>query len=420
MRSERMVVQAARLAFLGVLFAAAGFAARAQAAPIAGPAGDSFPLATDVRLGGDEAQTRFVMDLSRKIDLHVFTLADPYRVIVDIPQISFRLPPKTGESGRGLIKAFRFGLVMPGGSRIVIDLAKPARVDKAFVVDPADGAPARLVVELAATDRENYLRKIAFDQRFARTQTSPSREQQTSAGDARPLIVLDPGHGGIDTGTKGPNGQIEEKDIVLDFAMRLREKVESLSKYRVLLTRSDDTFVPLAERVRFAREAGAALFISIHADSLPRREGDAQGATVYTLSETATDPAAARLAEQENRADVIAGVDLKDQPEDVAGILIDLAQRETKTFSVQFAQKLIGTIKQTTRLHKEPLKSAGFRVLRAPDVPSVLVELGYVSNKEDLQSLSSDGWRDRTAKSMAAAIDGYFATHLAGARAGSN
>jgi len=258
-----MVVQAARLAFLGVLFAAVGFAARAQAGPIAGPAADSFPLATDVRLGGDEAQTRFVMDLSRKIDLHVFTLADPYRVIVDIPQISFRLPPKTGESGRGLIKAFRFGLVMPGGSRIVIDLAKPARVDKAFVVDPADGAPARLVVELAATDRENFLRKIAFDQRFARTQTSPSREQQTSAGDARPLIVLDPGHGGIDTGTKGPNGQIEEKDIVLDFAMRLREKVESLSKYRVLLTRSDDTFVPLAERVRFAREAGAALFISI-------------------------------------------------------------------------------------------------------------------------------------------------------------
>src|SRR5262249_27207777 len=150
----------------------------------------------------------------------------------DVPQVSFRLPPKTGESGRGLIKAFRFGLVMPGGSRIVIDLAKPAHVDKAFVVDPADGAPARLVVELAATDRESFLRKIAFDQRFARTQTSPPREQQTSAGDARPLIVLDPGHGGIDTGTKGPNGQME-KDIVLDFAIRLREKVESLSKYRV-------------------------------------------------------------------------------------------------------------------------------------------------------------------------------------------
>jgi len=416
MGSQRMVLQAARLAFLGALVAAAGWAAGAPAA-LAAP--DSFPLATDVRLGGDETQTRFVMDLSRKIDLHVFTLADPYRVVVDIPQITFRLPSKAGETGRGLIKAFRFGLVMPGGSRIVIDLGKPARVEKAFVVDPVEGAPARLVLELAATDREGFLRKVAFDQRFARAQAPLPREQQSSSGDVRPLIVLDPGHGGIDTGTKGPNGQME-KDIVLDFAKRLREKVESLGKYRVLLTRSDDTFVPLAERVRFAREAGAALLLSIHADSLPRREGDAQGATVYTLSETATDPAAARLAEQENRADVIAGVDLKDQPDDVAGILIDLAQRETKTFSTQFAHKLVATIKRTARLHKEPLKSAGFRVLRAPDVPSVLVELGYVSNKEDLQSLLSDSWRDRTADAMTSAVDGYFSTHIAGARTGSN
>jgi len=416
MRSEPMVIQAVRLAFFGALIAGIGLAAGALAAPVSA---DSFPVATDARLGGDDTQTRFVVDLSRKVDPHVFTLADPYRVVVDVPQVTFRLPPKAGETGRGLIKAFRFGLVMPGGSRIVLDLVKPARVDKAFVVDAADGAPARLVLDLVATDRDSFLHKIALDQRFAHAQAPPSREQQSSSGDARPVIVLDPGHGGIDTGTKGPNGQME-KDIVLDFAKRLREKIETPGKYRVLLTRSDDTFVPLAERVRFAREAGAGLFISIHADSLPHKEGDAQGATVYTLSETATDPAAARLAEQENRADVIAGVDLKDQPDDVAGILIDLAQRETKTFSVQFANKLVGTMKQTTRMHKEPIKSAGFRVLRAPDVPSVLVELGYVSNKEDLQSLSSDSWRDHTANAMASAIDGYFSAHLAGVRAGAN
>ncbi len=418
MRSQPMVIQAMRLAFFGALIAGMGLAAGALA-PVSA---DSFPIATDARLGGDESQTRFVMDLSRKVDLHVFTLADPYRVVLDIPQVTFRLPPKAGETGRGLIKAFRFGLVMPGGSRIVIDLNKPARVDKAFVVDAADGAPARLVLDLVTTDRDSFLRKIALDQRFAHGQvpvTPASHEQQASGGDGRPVIVLDPGHGGIDTGTKGPNGQME-KDIVLDVAKRLKEKIETTSKYRVLLTRSDDAFVPLAERVRFAREAGAALFISIHADSLPHREGDAQGATVYTLSETATDPAAARLAEQENRADVIAGVDLKDQPDDVAGILIDLAQRETKTFSVQFANKLVGIMKRTARMHKEPIKSAGFRVLRAPDVPSVLVELGYVSNKEDLQSLSSESWRDHTADSMASAIDGYFSTHLAGARAGAN
>jgi len=419
MRSEPMVIQAVRLAFFGALIAGIGLAVDAAAAPAAG---DSLPIATDARVGGDDTQTRFIVDLSRKIDLHVFTLADPYRVVLDIPQVTFRLPPKAGETGRGLIKAFRFGLVMAAGSRIVIDLAKPARVDEAFVVDAADGAPARLVLDLAATDRENFLRKIVLDQRFGHAQAPPPpppREQQSLSGDTRPVIVLDPGHGGIDTGTKGPNG-LMEKDIVLDFAKRLEEKIEAAGKYRVLLTRSDDTFVPLAERVRFAREASAALFMSIHADSLPHREGDAQGATVYTLSETATDPAAARLAEQENRADVIAGVDLKEQPEDVAGILIDLAQRETKTFSVEFANKLVGVIKRTARLHREPIKSAGFRVLRAPDVPSVLLELGYVSNKEDLQSLLSDSWRDHTAAAIAAAIDSYFSTHLAGARAGGN
>src|SRR5690348_11063483 len=416
MRSQPMVIRAVRLAVFGALIAGIALAAGSRAAPTAAA---SFPVATDARLGGDESQTRFIMDLSRKIDLHVFTLADPYRVVVDTPQVTFRLPAKAGETGRGLIKAFRFGLVMAGGSRIVIDLNKPARVEKAFVVDSADGAPARLVLELLASDRNSFLRKITLDQRSAHAEAQPLREQQSSSGDARPLIVLDPGHGGIDTGTKGPSGQME-KDIVLDVAKRLREKVETAGKYRVLLTRSDDSFVPLAERVRVAREAGAALFISIHADSLPHREGDAQGATLYTLSETATDPAAARLAEQENRADVIAGVDLKEQPDDVADILIDLAQRETKTFSVQFANKLVGTIKETARLHKDPIKSAGFRVLRAPDVPSVLVELGYVSNKEDLQSLSSDSWRDRTANAMASAVDGYFSAHLAGVRAGAN
>ncbi len=378
-------------------------------------------MVTDARLGGDETQTRFVMDLDRKIELRAFTLADPYRVVVDIPQVTFQLPPKAGEAGRGLIKAFRYGLVMPGGSRIVFDLTKPVRVDKAFVVDPADGAPARLVLDLSATDRDSFLRRVAADEKALPATITPPQlvspaKPLANVGDPRPLVVLDPGHGGIDTGTKGPNGECE-KDIVLDFAMRLRDRIERAGKYRVLMTRSDDTFVPLADRVEIARNAGAALFVSIHADSLPHKEGDAQGATVYTLSETASDSASARLAEEENRADVIAGVDLKSEPQDVAGILIDLAQRETKTFSMQFAHKLVGEMKEATRLHKEPLKSAGFRVLKAPDVPSVLVELGYVSNKEDLQSLLSDTWRNHTADAMAAAIDGYFTTHVAGARA---
>ncbi len=411
-----MALRAASWAFLGIFVAAAASAAERPSAP---PGAESFPVATDARLGGDESQTRFVMDLSRKIDLYTFTLADPYRIVVDIPQVTFQLPPKTGESGRGLIKAFRFGLLMQGGSRMVFDLVKPARIAKAFVVAAADGAPARLVLDLVATDRESFLHRIALDNRLARTELPRPSEPAAPSGDPRPLVVLDPGHGGLDTGTKAPSGELE-KDIVLDFAKRLRERLEKTGKYRVLMTRTDDTFVPLAERVHIARSAGAWLFVSIHADSLPRKEGDAEGATIYTLSETATDPEAARLAEEENRADVIAGVDLKTEPDDVADILIDLAQRETKGFSLQFAHKLVGEMKAATRLHKHPLKSAGFRVLRAPDVPSVLIELGYVSNHQDLRSLLSDGWRNRTADSIAHAIDDYFATHMAGARAGAN
>jgi N-acetylmuramoyl-L-alanine amidase len=413
-----MAVRAASWAFLGLLCAASVSAAERPAAPAASTP-DSLPVATDARLGGDESQTRFVMDFSRKIDLHAFTLADPYRVVIDIPQVIFRLPPKTGESGRGLIKAFRFGLVMQGGSRLVFDLAKPVRIEKAFVVDATDSAPARLVLDLAPTDREAFLRKIATENRATRADLPRTDGPDGKSGDPRPLVVLDPGHGGIDIGTKGPGGE-EEKDIVLNFAQRLRDRVEKTGKYRVLMTRADDTFVPLADRVRIARDAGAALFVSIHADALPHGEGDARGASIYTLSDTATDSEAARLAEKENRADVIAGVDLKGEPDDVAGILIDLAERETKSFSVQFAHKLVGEMKSVTRLHKTPLKSAGFRVLRAPDVPSVLVELGYVSNRQDLQSLVSDNWRDRTADSIAQAIDSYFSAHVAGARSGAN
>ena len=414
-----MVVRAANWAFLGMLCAMGAQAADSPAAaPPASPS-DSLPVATDARLGGDETQTRFVMDFSRKIDLRAFTLADPYRVVVDIPQVVFQLPSKTGETGRGLIKAFRFGLVMQGGSRLVFDLAKPAKIEKAFVVDSTETAPARLVLDLAPTDRESFLRRTAADNRTARADLPRVDAPAVKEGDQRPLVVLDPGHGGIDTGTKGPSGE-EEKDIVLNFAQRLRERLEKSGKYRVLLTRTDDTFVALADRVRIARDAGATLFVSIHADSLPHGEGDAQGASIYTLSDTATDSEAARLAEKENRADVIAGVDLKSEPDDVAGILIDLAERETKSLSTQFAHKLAGEMKAVTRMHKKPLKSAGFRVLRAPDVPSVLVELGYVSNRQDLQSLLSETWRNRTSDSMAQVIETFLSSPMAGAHTGSN
>jgi N-acetylmuramoyl-L-alanine amidase len=381
------------------------------------PSAEALVIATDMRIGGDDKQTRFVVDLNRKIDLVAFTLADPYRVVVDLPQTTFTLPAKAGEQARGLVKAFRYGLIMQGGSRIVLDTKGPVRLEKAFVLDAAEGQPARLVLDLIATDRTSFMRNIALENRPAHTSIKPSEAPPKVDGDVRPLIVLDPGHGGIDTGTKGSGGELE-KDVVLAFAQTLREKLESSGKYRVAMTRSDDTFIPLAERVRFARSRNAGLFISVHADALPRREGQAEGATVYTLSENASDAEAARLAEAENKADVIAGVDLTTEPDDVANILVDLAQRETKTFSMQFARTLVGELKAAARLHKHPLKSAGFKVLLAPDVPSVLLELGYMSTKDDLKQLTSVAWRARTAQALAQSVDSFFTPRVAGAGAG--
>ncbi len=381
------------------------------------PAAD-FPLATEARLGGDQARTRFILELSRTIELTAFLLADPYRVVLDLPQVTFRLPPKAGESGRGLIKAFRFGLVMPGGSRIVIDATGPVRIDKAFVLDPIDGQPARLVLDLVATDRETFMRELALaaKPRIAES-PKPPRDATQEKADARPVIVLDPGHGGMDSGTTAPNG-VSEKTLVLEFANELRERLEKTGRYRVVMTRSDDRFIPLADRVRIARAHKAALFVSVHADALARPDGETRGATIYTLADTASDAEAARLADLENKADVIAGVDLSGEPDEVADILIDLTHRETKTLSAQFARGLANELKTAARLHKQPLRSAGFRVLKAPDVPSVLVELGYVSSPHDLRLMSSEAWRRRAAESMVQAVSGFFSGRALGANSG--
>src|SRR6516225_7161782 len=212
-----------------------------RASSPAGPRPDDFPLASDVRLAGDDMQTRMVVDFSQKLDIRAFTLADPYRVVIDMPQVTFQLRPKAGEAGRGLIKAFRFGLVMAGGSRIVIDLVRPARIEKAQMLDAENDQPARLVLDLTSTSREAFMRFAALE---ARAPDSRSAEPQSESriDDGRPLIVIDPGHGGIDNGTKAASGETE-KAIVLEFCLTLRDRVERLGKYRVVMTRTDDTFV---------------------------------------------------------------------------------------------------------------------------------------------------------------------------------
>jgi N-acetylmuramoyl-L-alanine amidase len=383
----------------------------------------NFPIAADARLAGDSRQTRFVLDLDKTIQFRAFALADPYRVVVDMPQVSFQLAAGTGTAGRGLIKAFRYGLVMPGGSRIVFDLTGPARVANSYVLDAANGQPPRLVLELEEVDRTTFVQSLAAESRpelkpaiadaadIAVAAEPAAPPKPAAPPDLRPVVVIDPGHGGIDNGTQS-SGE-SEKNLVLGFGLALRDRIEKSGKYRVVMTRNDDTFIPLADRVRIARNQSAALFVSIHADALPRGEGDAQGATIYTLSDRGSDAEAERLAEAENKADAIGGVNLTEEPTEVADILIDLAQRETRTFSNRFARLLMGEMKSTVRMHKHPLKSAGFKVLKAPDVPSVLIELGYVSNKGDLEHLVSENWRSRTVGSMAQAIDAFFAKRLA-------
>lgn len=388
----------------------------------------NFPIATAARLAGDGKQTRFILDLDQTVSFRATTLADPYRVVIDVPQVNFQLAPGTG-AGRGLVKAFRYGLVMPGGSRIVFDLTGPAKITNSYVLEAANGQPARLVLELEEVDRAAFVSTPAPENRPELRPTiaavppatvpaipEPAQQKPAAASDGRPVVVIDPGHGGIDNGTQS-SGE-SEKNLVLAFGLALRDRLEKAGKYRVVMTRDDDTFIPLNDRSKVARNLNAALFVSIHADALPKAEGDAQGATIYTLSDKASDAEAQRLADAENRADAIAGFNLAEEPTDVADILIDLTQRETRTFSNRFAHLLMGEMKSTVRMHKHPLKSAGFRVLKAPDVPSVLVEIGYVSNKDDLAHLVSEGWRSRAVGAMAQAIDTFLAKRMATAGAG--
>jgi N-acetylmuramoyl-L-alanine amidase len=393
----------ARLAALALLVAAAAGPALAQA---------PLPEASAARIVGDDSRTRFVVDLSDRIGFSVFKLADPYRIVVDLPEIAFALDPETGQAGRGLISAFRYGLISAGKSRIVLDMTTPVAVDKVFLLDPADGQPARLVVDVVPTTREAFLQAVRQESRERLDQ--PVDRQATrpvpKPGDGRLRVVLDPGHGGIDSGAVGADKTLE-KEVVLAFAEQLAAALDETGRYDVLLTREDDSFVRLSERVEIARRFEADLFVSIHADSF--RGSGVRGATVYTLSEKASHQMAAEIAATENRADIIAGLEIDDGADEVADILLDLTRRETKNFSIVLARDLVQNLRPAVRLFKNPHQQAGFVVLKAPDIPSVLMELGYLSNAEDEELLHSSEWRQKAVAAMVQAIDSYFVTRVA-------
>lgn len=476
-------------------------------------AGDP-PVATATRIGGDGRRTRFIADLTQPLGFSVYVMPDPFRVIIDLPQVEFDLPAGIGKQGRGLIEEYRYGRFAPGKSRIVLDAGAPVLIEKSYVVKAENGQPARLVVDLIRTDKVTFAKiheRVAkalsaaengeperaqvpqsppSETRQAALETPPDRpaappernddaqdeaspaplplprpetseiadaapeepeseqgtiarsddedvaeeatealEQAVASALATPpplppakphraipdkrVVVLDPGHGGVDPGAISRSGTYEKK-VVLDFARTLRDKLAATGRYKVLMTRDDDSFLRLGDRVKFARRNHADLFVAIHADSL--RSGNARGATVYTVSERASDREAAELAAKENRADLIAGVDLVEESEDVTGILLDLAHRETKNHSVFFAKTLIEKMGEATRLHSRPHRHAGFRVLRAPDVPSVLLELGYLSSPADEKLLVSRQWRDKVSQSMVHAVDAFFGVKVAARR----
>lgn len=365
---------------------------------------NDFPVATDAKLEQSGETVRLTMTLSRPVAVETSVTAAPDRIIVDLPSVNFQVQPGAGRAGAGFVSAFRYGLFTPDRSRIIIELSQPATVARAEVRERRGGF-GELVIELKRASRADF-QAAASESAARRRDTAPQLvEPAKPAGDQRQLVVIDPGHGGIDPGAVVAS--IEEKAVVLAFGVALKDSLEASGRYRIVMTRDDDRFVALGERVKIARAAGADLFVSIHADSLKQAQ-EVRGATIYTGSERATDAESARLAAKENQADAVAGLDSSEDTQDVAGILMDLAKRETRTFSSVFARNLVEKLGGSVKMHKVPLRSAGFRVLSAPDVPSVLIELGYMSSPKDAELLNSTDWRMQAVGAVHAAVDGYF------------
>lgn len=365
-------------------------------------------IVSDTRIVGDETRTRFIADMTAAAEAEVFALADPNRIVIDLPEVHFQLEPGTGSEGFALISAYRYGLISRGQSRIVLDVAAPVEVADYFVIPAVEGQPARLVIDLVTTSAAAF-RAAALD--YQSTIAPPQPAPLNANDDGRLTIVIDPGHGGLDPGAV--RGDILEKDIVLAFSLELAAQLRAVGRFDVLMTRQDDQFLSLNERVEFARQRRADIFISVHADSFPGSSA-VRGTAIYTVSERASNQSVAEIAARENQSDILAGMDIHDTPNEVADILIDLARRETKNFSVLLARDMIDQLSEATRLSNNPHQEAGFVVLMAPDVPSVLVELGFLSNPEDERILQSEEWRRQVAAAMVDGIEAFFATRTAG------
>ena len=396
------------------------------------PAAADSPLRIEgIRFGQSGLKTRMVIDLSAQTDFRAFLLDNPHRIVVDLPEAAWAIPKTRFVTGE-LVKKYRSGVLEDGLTRIIFDLSAPAVVSRIFTLPKNDFSKDRLVLDLAPSSPniftghldEIYGKKDLAGSVTRRDSAPVSSEfralQNTQAKNpvaATPVpgkkpvvkytVVIDAGHGGEDPGATSPGGYIKEKDINLAVAKELKRQLDETGLYKAVLTRNRDVYIKLRDRVGLSREVGADLFISIHADKIGRT--GVRGASIYTLSETASDAETERLAENENNAGLVAGVDLSAESEDVANILLDLAMREKMNESNLLAHKIEEALRsKNVRLLPNSHRSAGFAVLKAPDVPAVLIETGFISNTSEAKLLTSPQFQSKVATGLVAGIDAYF------------
>lgn len=377
---------------------------------------------TGVRFGNHPDKQRVVIELSDKADFRAFTMESPNRIIVDLPRFNFG-PKNLDKPASSLISDVRHGPVSKTMSRLVLQTSEPILINAAFAMARDNSQPNRIVIDFVKTSPDTAKNVSAQTMGNLNNKDElKSDDEENNPKDIRPVnknpviaklkskpvIILDPGHGGKDSGAISVNGTFE-KHIVLAIGKELRNQLEDSGQYIVKMTRDKDIFIPLHERVKYARRQNGDLFMSLHADSTPSIT-TVSGASVYTLSDKASDKEAEKLAERENKSDLIAGVNLANQEQDVTSILIDLTSRETMNQSRFFANTIVRDLDDgnVPVLNRSPHRSAGFAVLKALDIPSALVEMGYLSNVDDASRLNSPNEQRKIASALKASIDDYF------------
>lgn len=368
---------------------------------------------------GDELRTRVVINFDKEPDVSTMLLEHPHRLVVDMPKTVFAFDKKSVEP-RGLVDDVRYGMLDTERSRLIFSLKGPFAVERIDVIKNDNSPGYRLVADLVASSDRKFAEDLKTQNATtASTESTPKGDRIASAAPdekskaPKPFtVVIDPGHGGIDSGAESASG-IMEKNVTLMFAQQLRDELAKIPGLRIEMTRTDDTFLRLTERVRVARQYEADLFISLHADTINR--GNIRGATVYTVSDKASDAESRAMADRENRADAVAGITFDNETPEIADILMDLTRRETHNFSLSFAKNVVNSLKKDVNMINNPHRFAGFQVLRAPDVPSVLVEIGYLSNAEDEKLMLDPAWRTHVASRLATAVGEFSGLKTAGA-----